>query len=136
MGLSALPRTVTREQYLALRAQLRSKGYWEDFRPCVTALDERAQLAERVKEHTIPGTRRVYLYQWSRDCDMCESSSIREVAASVMTLVRREQLEHEWAEGPWVIRTISPADAAEFTPSFRDRVAEAWDNGNVAPFIV
>ena len=46
--------------------------------------------------------------------------------------IRFERLcdsEYRNAEGPIQIQIISAQDAAEFEPTFRDRIAEAWEDG-------
>ena len=65
---------------------------------------------------------------WSRDCDMCESTSVGKYY-SVEELEKSKEEAWEWAEGPMTWTYISVADAQEFEPSFRDRIMENFENG-------
>lgn len=66
----------------------------------------------------------VYVYHWSRDCDLMEGDSVYTIPADIGAFNERE--EHVWdnAEGPQRFYMISEADAAEFRPQWRDRAAE------------
>ena len=90
----------------------------------------------------------VYLSHWSRDCDCVEGTSIHhfdpvdedgnrrsatQMAELVDELIDRE---NEWADGPFSIGLINKSAYDEFKANpipERDRIAEAWDNGNTAP---
>ncbi len=92
-------------------------------------IDKRDWLAERAKlvaeiEANRDGDR-VHIYEWSRDCDMCEGDSVTTCPATVPAVI---QWRDGWAsslEGPGNCEIISAQDAAEFVASFRDRAAEA-----------
>lgn len=127
-----VPRTMTRETYYSpqwqkiVRPELRKGGDW---------LTERAMRAQRLAECT-DSDGLVAMYEWGRDCDMCESSSMRRRKMSVMRWEQMERDMYESAEGPCSLYPITPEEAEEFEPEFRDRIAEAWDNGNTSPHYV
>lgn len=73
--------------------------------------------------------RMVLVYQWQRDCDMCERDSVVAIPAGRRYFAKVERDLYDGAEGPGGIYTITPEDAAEFSPSFRDRVLEAFEEG-------
>ena len=93
----------------------------------------------------------VYLRHWSRDCDCVESTSIHhfepvdedgnrrsatQMAELIDELIDRE---NEWADGPFSIGLINKSAYDELKANpipKRDRIAEAWDNGNTAPYNV
>ena len=73
------------------------------------------------------GIRYVYMYQWGRDCDQCESNSVSKVRADLETLQAFEEAVYDNAEGPVRCYPISREDAQDFSPSFRDRRAEQYN---------
>lgn len=69
-----------------------------------------------------------HVYQWSRDCDMCESSDVS-VHMSYISLVKSYSgyIENlEWAEGPSSWEIVEPQPEFHGT---RDRAMEAFENG-------
>lgn len=76
----------------------------------------------------LPG-RKVYAVHFSRDCDMCESNRRIEFKNrfdynySLMHIM-------DDAEGPQSLTIISKEEYDEFKSSNRDRVMEAFENGN------
>lgn len=88
----------------------------------------------KIKRYAVDG--KVAVYDWGRDCDMCESDRVTWIDATLEAYREFEQRVYDNAEGPVSCYPISPESAAEFEPSFRDRIAEAWDNGNTTPFSV
>jgi hypothetical protein len=80
---------------------------------------------KQLAEHPLPP---YYVYTWSRDCDMAESSNVREVLTyidltrSYATFVDGQ----EWAEGPRSWELVDPQPEVSHT---RDRVMEAFENG-------
>lgn len=93
----------------------------------------------------------VYLGHWSRDCDCVEGHSVRRIkpldddgnrrSAEQMSELIDEIIgeENEWADGPFSIYLINKAEYDEFVenpaPS-RDRIMEAFEDGNPSPFCV
>ena len=89
-----------------------------------------------------------YLYHWSRDCDMVEGSHVSKHhcndpegegaglnADEYIELLIAQSIGE--AEGPAACRLISEAkyNSLRANPEpVRDRIAEAWDNGNRSPF--
>ena len=132
-------RTYDREWFEDFDRTCRSKGiqdWTELFSPAYGGDPEcdpllyRERLAQRIEEVRIPGTREMWVQEWGRDCDMCESSSIRRIPASVLAFERRERRVAEDAEGSWSFYPISPDFAADFTPRRRDLIAEAHEDGH------
>ena len=66
----------------------------------------------------------IWLYQWGRDCDLAESSHITKIDATLEAFEEAENDMYDGAEGPCHCCLMSPGDAAEFEPTFRDRAAE------------
>lgn len=76
----------------------------------------------------LPG-RKIYAIKFSRDCDMCEST--RPVCYKNWFAYQYELLHiGDWAEGPVSIDIVSKGEYEDFTPTTRDRVMEAYENGN------
>lgn len=61
---------------------------------------------------------------WGRDCDLCESTSLVTIDASMDAYEKLENSVYENAEGPCSLTIISPEEADAFKPSMRDRAAE------------
>jgi hypothetical protein len=72
----------------------------------------------------------VPVYIWGRDCDLCESDRIVWIEPDLETFTQLVADTYDSAEGDTAIRIMKPQEAAEFEPSFRDRVMEAYENGN------
>ena len=75
-----------------------------------------------------PGTMVVALCTWSRDCDMCESTSRRIVVATSTAVQEAMDRDFDSAEGPINHWLQSPSD--EFNYEVRDRALEAFENGH------
>tara|TARA_R110000787_G_C13324110_1_gene436730 strand:- start:45 stop:425 length:381 start_codon:yes stop_codon:yes gene_type:complete len=88
----------------------------------------RGRTGAKIAELAVNG--KVAVYSWGRDCDMCESDGVTLLPAHLMAYTRYENEVYDNAEGPTSVYPISMDEAADFEPSFRDRIAEAWDNGN------
>ena len=72
----------------------------------------------------------IFYICWSRDCDMCESTS-RGVVYGEKNWDKMMEHTAEWAEGPVSYDRISKEEYEEFVnPGNRDRVMEAYENGN------
>ena len=82
------------------------------------------------------GRRVVAVSVWSRDCDMVEGTSLSYVLAHHAAYEKWANHEYEWAEGPMSFTILTPEEAGQFEPVFRDRIGEAWDNGNVNAYYV
>jgi len=70
-----------------------------------------------------------FIETWSRDCDMCESTSVARYTSMKEYDEAMDAVEG-WAEGPVSFTHISKEDADKFEPHTRDRVMEAYENGN------
>jgi type I site-specific restriction endonuclease len=80
--------------------------------------------------HTFPFIFKTRYYKfWSRDCDLCESTRVY-TFPSKYHADDFEDEQYEWAEGPQSMEEVSKQEYMEFQPSFRDRVMEAYENGN------
>ena len=66
----------------------------------------------------------IAVYEWGRDCDLCEASSLHWIPATLEAFDQFEDSMYQNAEGPCHCYPVSPADAAEFAPYFRDLAAE------------
>ena len=60
---------------------------------------------------------------------MCESTSAF-TCRSMREYYKAMQEAGEWAEGPATFDIVSKEEYQEFCPSSRDRVMEAYENGN------
>ena len=97
-------------------------------------LARRQKLKDMLVRRSVRGVCAVEV--WSRDCDMCEGTSLSRIPATITAYERLVTRELSWAEGPTTFRVLDPCDWDQWEPSFRDRVAEAWDDGNTAPYFV
>jgi len=73
----------------------------------------------------------IYMDYFSRDCDMCETSSVSKFPNYYSYRVA-EASQAEWADGPFSYTPISKneyKDRKGFSSS-RDRILEAYENGN------
>jgi len=61
---------------------------------------------------------------WGRDCDQFESTSLKEIDASIDALATLVEDVQEYAEGPWSIKVMSPREVNEWERSERDHAAE------------
>lgn len=130
MGLN-----LTKEQYLKMRVQLRKHSIGGFCRPVTTREQKREKLAALMKSRRLPDGK-VAVFIWQRDCDMCEWTTVRYIPCSPMAYEKLEDSTHDYAEGPVSMHIMRPEDAAEFKPECRDRIAEAWDNGNTSAYYV
>lgn len=87
-----------------------------------------------IEEHRVGD--KVYVHVFERDCDMVESTTVRQIEASFSAYDKLCEQLHENAEGPVSVSVISEKEAENFVPTTRDRIAEAWDNGNLTAHIV
>ena len=77
--------------------------------------------------YVLPGT--VYFIHWSRDCDMCEGSRAVRVFNEKAYQAYIEKA-YEWAEGPNTFERIGKEEYENFHGFTRDRIMEAYENGN------
>lgn len=124
-------KAVWKDVYRAMRAG-NSRG---DFFPSMSREQRRAALANRIRQRQLPG-RKVAVYVWQRDCDMAEWDQVIYIPASVVAFLSLEAHILDSAEGPVSMTVMGRKWLERFEPSCRDRVAEAWENGNRAPFLV
>ena len=61
------------------------------------------------------------------DCDHCRATSTHKIPASVVAYEKFCDDRYEYAEGRVYINIMSPAEAAKFTSTFRDYIAEAHE---------
>jgi len=61
---------------------------------------------------------------WGRDCDQFESTSLKEIDASIDALATLVEDVQEYAEGPWSLKVMSPREVDEWERSERDHAAE------------
>ena len=71
----------------------------------------------------------IYYVQWSRDCDMFESTNAS-ICYGRKAYIKMQEDACDWAEGPMSWNEISKEEYEEFQPDHRDRVMEAYENGN------
>jgi hypothetical protein len=77
----------------------------------------------------------IYASVWSRDCDMCESTSVFKTQ-SLKKYNKRILDAYEWAEGPMSFSIITKEEYDAFKKPgnrlgrTRDRIMEAYENGN------
>lgn len=79
-----------------------------------------------------PAESKHFLYYWYRDCDMAEADGVTVFVGSPSDLdVHMRKMWNDLrAEGSARVVEITKEDFLEFEPTFRDRAAEAWENGN------
>ena len=61
---------------------------------------------------------------WGRDCDLCESTELVTIDATVDAYKQLYYSVEDSAEGPFRLTIISPEEAGQFSPSRRDLAAE------------
>ena len=103
------------------QAQFEQRGDW---------LAKRALIAKDIHDLSFKG--KVAVYEWSRDCDMCESDSMTRIPATLTHFRAFERSIYESAEGPVRIELMDNDDFIQFQPQFRDRAMEAYENGRGA----
>ena len=90
-------------------------------------LQDRAKIRDQIRANQYTdkqGRARVYAYEWGRDCDLCESDSVTSIPATVAAFTLFAKRVNDNAEGPCSASIISPENAADYRPHFRDRAAE------------
>ena len=71
---------------------------------------------------------RVHVLHWSRDCDLCETTRIFTIKATIEAFEEASDRCADSAEGPWSLRVVSHRFARDFQPSSRDRGLEHFEN--------
>lgn len=66
----------------------------------------------------------MFVYHWSRDCDLAEGDSVGKIPATLDSFNSWEESIWESAEGPQRYYIIPQSEALAFKPTFRDRAAE------------
>ena len=127
-------RGIARERYRSVTSKLRRMGLLRNFRDTPNSLERRAALKERIDLCRMEG-RLMWVYEWGRDCDMMEADCVYLMPASVMCMEQRIRDVESNAEGPWSCFPITDAERCGYRTTARDRIAEAWDNGNTAPYV-
>ena len=61
---------------------------------------------------------------WGRDCDLCESTELVTIDATVDAYKQLYYSVEDGAEGPFRLTIVSPEEACQFSPSRRDLAAE------------
>jgi len=69
------------------------------------------------------------VYVWSRDCECVESDRVVWIHPEAGELDELTDQTEESAEGPYSISMITQEQAADFEPTYRDRIMEAYENG-------
>jgi hypothetical protein len=105
--------------------KIRRKNQWQ-----LDRLREEIELSNCLKEYGW-----IYIETWSRDCDMCESSSVSKYQ-SIKAYHKAVERACEWAEGPVTFTIITKdqynayAKPGNRLGRTRDRIMEAYENGN------
>ena len=73
---------------------------------------------------------------WQRDCDMCEGTSLVNIDATLEAYLELYDEVANNAEGPYNLQIVSKSCAESFEPTFRDRIMEAFEDGEQSPFFV
>ena len=61
---------------------------------------------------------------WGHDCDLCESTELVTIDATVDAYKQLYYSVEDGAEGPFRLTIVSPEEADQFSPSRRDLAAE------------
>lgn len=104
---------------------------WGQVEQAEEALD-RELYQDELDRLTDPHTGMVNISVWSRDCDMCEGTSIYEIEPELEEYTGFVESMYDGAEGPMSINIISPEQAKETDTRRRDRALEAFENGRGA----
>ena len=91
-------------------------------------LEKRWDDMKDIADYSVDG--KVWVRVWGRDCDHCESTSIRLIDANYWALEAVRDVVYDDAEGPCSVHIIREDEAKLFKPSFRDGILEAFENGH------
>lgn len=89
---------------------------------------------DNVKREQITDSRAlvVIAVEWFRDCDMCESTTLRAYPATEAHIDRAFADMEDSAEGPWSLDFTTLEVAADTTTGSRDLALEAFEDGRGA----
>jgi len=91
-------------------------------------LEEKQATAEEIALNQKDGFLRLII--WSRDCDCVESTYATTIPATLTHYTNFCTKEYEYAEGAMSINIVTEKEYQEFQPYQRDRILEAFENGN------
>jgi hypothetical protein len=111
-----------------LRDILRDRGLEVRTRWLHERINERGEVEEAIMDVAVDGE--IPVLKWARDCDMCESTSVRVIPATVSAFEALKRQMYYDAEGPFSLEVIDWEQYAEFNPTFRDRALEAFEDGH------
>lgn len=126
-----------------MQSDLLMKG--PEIDPVVELAGELEEATERQSTQLLLETRTVRtsntgfnvpVYTWGRDCDLCESDGITWIEPDMETFTQLVADTYDNAEGPVAIRIMKAKEANEFKASFRDRVMEAYEDGNTTGVVI
>lgn len=122
---------LTQEQKTAFLREHRTRVVGPDFlrRHNLRAYDRRQRRNGESFGRCTTGRRFLVLDVWSRDCDMCESSYLSAIPATLGAYEAYCDDMARNAEGPWHAVVMDPRAIEGFEPETRDRALEAWENG-------
>jgi hypothetical protein len=113
--------------YTVNRAKMR-KLFRNNVWQASDGLAGRARLSERIQSVAKDGL--VGIFVRSTDCDHCTATSLNIIPASVIRAERFERDVHREAEGATYISYVDPKEEETFEASFRDGIAEAYEDGH------
>jgi len=102
--------------------------YKRNFITACDALHERQKLKESIQAHTEGGE--VGYWYSSTDCDHCTFTSFYTLPATVMHWLQRERTAFEDVEGATYMVIKRPSEENQYSASFHDGIAEAYENGH------
>jgi hypothetical protein len=73
---------------------------------------------------------KVYVNIWQRDCDCVEYTTLVGIRPTVAAWEALEMDIADGAEGPFNLSIVPPEDVDAWQPYERDRILEAFENGN------
>lgn len=92
-------------------------------------INYRAELARRIAEVAQDGM--IGIVETGRDCDCVDYTHQRaSIPANVMAYLKLQDHTAKWADGPFTLHIVSPAEAAATHNESHDRVLEAFENGH------
>ena len=98
-------------------------------------INERAALGKRIAECAKDG--KVTVEESGRDCDCVQySGKLHRIDAHIMAFLKLERDIHDWADGPFSLSVIAPAEEKRTRFRSRDLALEAYENGHPHHIIV
>lgn len=74
--------------------------------------------------------KQMQVYIWQRDCDCAEWSQTVQIKNTYEAYIKLMDETYAGAEGPVSMHVMTPMEYLQFKPSSRDRIMEAFENGN------